>query len=237
MIMKINKIYILVMGVIFMFGAVTCVPIGELQEDSRTVELSGAQSAEIEFVFSAGEIELYGGAQELLEGVFEYNVEKWKPEIDHQIRESKAFLSVRQGDSTGIPAGNGKNSWDIYLNEKIPIDLIMNMGAGEGDLNLQDIDLRSLEVDMGVGDLSVNLSGRYQHEVNVFINGGVGSTTLYLPRDIGVMVKVDKGLGSISSRDFIKKGDFLVNEVYGETEAEVKVNIDTGIGSITLKLR
>lgn len=235
--MKTDKIFILEIMVILMVGMASCVPVGELQEDSRTVELSGAQSAEIELKFGAGEIELYGGAKELMEGIFEYNVEQWRPEIDHRIRDSRSFLSIQQGDSHGIPAGNGKNFWDIYLNEQIPIDLNMDMGAGEGDLNLQDINLRSLDVDMGVGDLSVDISGNYQHDVDVYINGGIGSTTLYLPRDLGVMVRADKGIGSISSRDFIKKGDVLVNEVYDGDEVQVKVNIDTGIGSITLKLR
>ncbi|HZX10044.1 MAG TPA: toast rack family protein [Acidobacteriota bacterium] len=235
--MKTNKIYILGIIVIFILGAFACLPIGELKEDLRTVELGTATSAEIELKFGAGEIEIYGGAEELLEGVFEYNVEQWRPEIDHQVRDSRAFLSIRQGDSTGIPAGKGKNSWEIYLNEQIPIDLIMDMGAGEGDLNFEDIDLRSLEVDMGVGDIKVDISGTYQHDMNVYIDGGVGAITLYLPRDIGVMVKADKGIGSISSRDFIKKGDTLVNEIYGETDVEIKVNIDTGIGSISLKLR
>lgn len=235
--MKTNKIYILGIIVIFILGMFACLPIGELQEDLRTVELGTATSAEIELNFGAGEIEIYGGAEELLEGVFEYNVEQWRPEMDHQVRDSKAFLSIRQGDSTGIPAGEGKNSWEIYLNERVPIDLIMDMGAGEGDLNFEDIDLRSLEVDMGVGDIKVDISGTYQHDMNVYIDGGIGAITLYLPRDTGVMVKADKGIGSIRSRDFIKKGDALVNEIYGETDVEIKVNIETGIGSITLKLR
>lgn len=235
--MKTSKFSFFGTIIFFMLGTFACVPIGELQEDLRTIELDGAESAEIKLKFRAGEIGLYGGAQELLEGVFEYNVDLWRPEIDHQIRNSKAFLSIKQGDSSGIPAGNGKNSWEIYLNEQIPLDLIMDMGAGEGDLNLEDIDLRSLEVDMGVGDLSVDLSGNYQNDVDVYINGGVGATTLYLPRDIGVRVQADKGIGSISSRDFVKKGDSLVNEAYGETNIEINVDIDTGIGSITLKLR
>lgn len=235
--MKINRIIILGITTIFLLMEVTCVPIGELQEDSRTVELKGAQSAQVELQFAAGEIKLSGGAKELLEGVFEYNVEQWRPEIEHQIRNSKALLSIKQGDSKGIPAGNGKNYWDIYLNEQIPVDLIIDTGAGKGDLNLRPINLRSLEVDMGVGDLSIDLSGRYQHDVDVSIDGGVGSITLFFPREIGVMVQADKGIGTIDSKGFIKKRDFLVNEAYGKTDVEIRVEIDTGIGSIKLKLR
>jgi hypothetical protein len=235
--MKINKSIGFVVSISFMLSLISCIPVGELQEDFRSVKLQGAKSAEIELDFGAGELEVFGGAEELMEGVFQYNIELWKPEIENQMTESKAFLSVRQGNSSGIPAGNGKNFWDISLNEKIPIDLIVDIGAGEGDLHLQSLNLRSLNIDMGVGDLSVDLSGFYSEDVEVLIDGGVGSTTVYLPRDIGVMVHVDKGIGSINSRDFIKKGDHLVNEAYGKTENVVRVDIDTGIGSITLKLR
>jgi len=235
--MKINKSTGFVALTFFIFSFISCIPVGELQEDSRSVKLQGAETAEIELDFGAGELEVFGGADELMEGVFQYNIELWKPEIENQMRDSKAFLSVRQGNSSGIPAGNGKNFWDIFLNEKILIDLIVDMGAGEGDLHLQSLNLRSLNIDMGVGDLSVDLSGFYSDDVEVLIDGGVGSTTVYLPRDTGVMVHVDKGIGSISSRDFIKKGDHLVNEAYGKTENVVRVDIDTGIGSVTLKLR
>jgi hypothetical protein len=191
----------------------------------------------VELKFKAGEIKVYGGAEELMEGMFEYNIEQWRPEIKFHSSGSRGFLSVNQGDSSGIPAGNGKNIWGIYLNEEIPIDLDMDLGAGEGDLNLQHLNLRTVLVDMGVGDLRVDVSGSYLHDVDVTIDGGVGSITLLLPRAMGVMVHADKGLGSISSRDFIRKGDSLVNEVYGKTDVNIRVDIDAGIGSIQLKLR
>ncbi len=234
--MRINKLYGMGLMVFLLFVASSCIPTGELQEDSRKVDLEGAQSVEVKIEFGAGEIEVSGGAEGLMAGVFQYNVEQWRPEVDYRVRDNRGFLSVRQGNSSGIPAGNGKNLWDIYLNEQIPVDLIIDMGAGEGDLNLQHINLISLDLDMGVGELNVDLSGKYLHDVNVSIDGGVGSTTLFLPRDIGVMVKASKGLGSMSSKGFIKKGDTLVNEAYGKTDVEINVKIDTGIGSITLKL-
>jgi hypothetical protein len=223
--------------IFLLFASVTCVPIGELQEDSRTVELKGARAVEARFYFGAGQIEMFGGTKHLLEGVFEYNIQRWRPEIDYRIEGSRGFLSVRQGDSAGIPAGNGRNFWDIYLNEDIPLDLIIDMGAGEGELDLKDLNLTSLDIDIGVGELEVDISGRYEIDLDVVIDGGVGSTTVYLPRDTGVIVQVDKGIGSISSRDFIKKGKYFVNEAYGKTDVEIRVDIDAGIGSITLKLR
>ncbi|MCD6517067.1 MAG: hypothetical protein J7L72_06585 [Candidatus Aminicenantes bacterium] len=234
---KIKMVLELAVLFFLLFVSVTCIPIGELQEDSRTVELEGARFVEARFYFGAGQIEIFGGTKNLLEGVFEYNIERWRPEINYRLEGAKGFLSVRQGDSSGIPAGNGRNYWDIYLNEDIPLDLMIDMGAGEGELDLKALNLTSLDIDIGVGELEVDISGRYQNDLDVVIDGGVGSTTVYLPRDTGVIVQADKGIGSISSRDFIKKGKYLVNEAYGKTDVEIRVDIDAGIGSITLKLR
>lgn len=83
---------VLELAVLFflLFVSVTCIPIGELQEDSRTVELEGARFVEARFYFGAGQIEIFGGTKNLLEGVFEYNIERWRPEIDHGQTEWKS---------------------------------------------------------------------------------------------------------------------------------------------------
>ena len=218
-------------------GLAACVPVGELQEETRSVEKGAAVSALVELAMGAGEFRVSGGARELFEGTFAYNVEKWKPEITYHVSGDRGRLHVRQGKSSGIPAGKGRNRWEIYLNEEIPLDLVIDFGAGEGRLNLEGLDLRSVNVDMGVGDLTIDLSGPRAHDMDVKVDGGVGAATLYLPSDIGVRVVVDKGIGSIDANGFVKRGGAFTNSAYGESEIEMDVSIDAGIGSIDLRLK
>lgn len=214
-----------------------CVPVGELQEETRMVEKGEVERVDVTIEMAAGELRIQGGSKALFEGDFGYNVDKWKPDIDYHTLGKQGILKVRQGKVSGIPAGEGKNRWDIYLNEEVPLNMRVNFGAGEGKLDLRGLILDSLAIDMGVGDLSVNLTGEHSQDLDVSIDGGVGSATVYLPKDLGVRVQVDKGIGSVKAIGFNQRGSVYTNDAYGEVEITIDVQVDAGIGTIDLRLR
>lgn len=235
--MNITKHIYLIIAPFLIVILPACVPVGELQEDTHTIELGEAESVDVTIDMAAGELRIQGGSKALLEGAFHYNVDKWKPDISYRILGKQGVLKVHQGKVSGIPAGEGKNSWDIYLNEKVPIEMRVNFGAGEGRLDLRGLVLKSLIINMGVGDLNVNLTGVHAQDLDVRIDGGVGSATVYLPRNQGVRVGVDKGIGSVSAVGFNKRGSMYTNDAYGESGVTIDVQIDAGIGTIDLRLR
>ncbi len=224
-------------AILTLFLLNACVRVGDFQEETRNFPLEGHSAAEVFLNMGTGELRVQAGARELLEGIFSFNVEDWRPEFEHTTRGDSVQLTVRQGDVKGIPMGKSKNRWDIYLNESIPLDLKIDFGAGEGRLDLRGLILNSLEIDMGVGDLNVDLSGKLDRDLHVLIDGGVGSATVYLPEDIGVKVYIDKGIGSVDARGFTKRGDVYTNAVYDDSAVTLSVDIDTGIGNIDLKLK
>jgi hypothetical protein len=215
----------------------TCVGVGETEVETKTIELGNAESAVVVLDMGAGELEVHGGARELLEATFTYNVDKWKPKIDYDSSSSRSALKIRQGSTDGIPFGDTKNRWDISLSETIPIDLTIEMGAGQGILDLRDIQLSALDIDGGVGELSLDISGERDRDLDVDIDGGVGSATIYLPEDIGVNVHVDGGIGSVNAPDMIKRNGLYTNDAFGKSDVTITVRIDAGIGSIDLKTR
>jgi len=185
----------------------------------------------------AGEFSLEGGARDLMEGYFEYNVDQWKPEVDYFVSGQKGRLTVEQTGRTGIPLGDSKNRWDVNLSQDVPIDLKIDLGAGEGHLDLRGLDLRDLDIDMGVGELTVDLTGDLKENLKVNIDGGIGSATIYLSEDVGVRVKVDGGIGSVDARGLHKNDHTYTNDAYGESEISINIEIDAGIGSIDLRLK
>ena len=235
--MKSIKILKILFLTVLFVGFWACYPTGNIQEETRTVELGKAESVEIDLDMGAGELRLYGGAGELMEGSFVYNVERWKPEIDYTISGSRGLLKIRQGKSSGVPIGKRRNRWDISLNDNVPLDIRVDFGAGEGKLDLRGLMLKSLNIDMGVGSLTVDLADEWEQDMDVSIEGGVGSATVYLPEDIGVRVKVDKGIGSVHARRMNKEGHVYTNDAYGKTEVSIDMDIEAGIGSINLKLK
>jgi len=224
--------------VTLLLGSVSaCVEVGELREDYHAVKLERAQTVEARFKMSAGELSLKGGARDLMEGYFEYNVDLWKPDVDYFVSGRKGRLSIKQTGRTGIPIGNSKNKWDINLCRDVPIDLKIDFGAGEGHLDLRRIDIRDLDIDMGVGELTIDLTGELKENLKVNIDGGIGSATIYLSKDVGVRVKVDGGIGSVDARGMRKNDHTYTNDAYGKTDITINIEIDAGIGSIDLRLK
>ncbi len=224
--------------VVLLLGALSaCVEVGDLREDYHAVKLERAQTVEARFKMSAGEFSLKGGARDLMEGYFEYNVDQWKPDVDYFVSGQKGRLTVEQTSRSGIPLGDSKNRWDVNLSEEVPIDLKIDFGAGEGHLDLRGIDLRDLDIDMGVGELTIDLTGELMEDLKVNIDGGIGSATIYLSENVGVRVKVDGGIGSVDARGMYKNDHTYTNDVYGETEITINIEIDAGIGSIDLRLK
>jgi hypothetical protein len=182
----------------------------------------------------AGELKLAGGATELLDADFTYTSPRWKPEVDYDISGDQGTLRIRSPEGSG--QGHGRYIWDIRLSNKVPIELVVHLGAGKTDLALGTLSLHEVEVNMGVGETVVDLTGDWTHDVKARIHGGVGLATVRLPRDVGVKVHAKGGIGEIRRGELMVKGDAFVNDVYGKSPVTVFVDVEGGIGEIDLRL-
>jgi hypothetical protein len=216
--------------------AAGCAPYEEPQEssDSRSVELAGAQSARVEVDLGAGELWVEGGSNKLLEADFHYSVRAWAPVIKYDVSAGRGYLTVRQPPVHGFNTGHRQNRWDLHLNDKVPIDLRVNLGAGKGAFKLSGTALRRLNVEIGAGELQVDLTGVWDHDVDAEVHGGVGEATIRLPRDVGVRATATGGLGGINAQGLHKEGGYYVNDAYGKSDIHLRLNVTGGIGQINL---
>lgn len=236
--MSIQKLKTLCLVGLFLVSLGACVEVGDTIEDYHAVDLDRARFVEVRLKMSAGELFLQGGADKLMEGHFLYNVEAWKPEVDYSVSEGRqGRLTIEQESRQGIPIGDSKNRWEIDLGEDVPLEIRIDFGAGEGHLDMRDLNLRRLDIDMGVGELTLDLTGPRDNDVTVKIEGGIGSATLLLPEEIGVRVRVDGGIGSVDASGMDKSDHTYTNDAYGRTDVSIEVEIDAGIGSIDLRLK
>ena len=130
--------------------------------ESKLVDPQNAQTVRAQLKMGAGELNVTGGADRLMEGDFSYNVSEWKPKVSYDVRAKKGELLVKQGG--GVDArldGKVRNEWDISFNEEVPTDLVVKMGAGESDLDLDSLTLKGLDLKMGAGKSTVDLTGDY----------------------------------------------------------------------------
>jgi hypothetical protein len=225
-----------ILGCVLALTVSGCEDMGDLTTSTQSVEAAGAESVEVNLKMGAGEMRVSGGAQALMEAEFTYRSRRRPPEVDYYVSGGRGVLTVRHRRSGGPFFGSSKNEWDVRLNGRIPLKLEVDLGAGESRLDLSELDLRALTIDMGVGEMKLDLRGRYAQDLDVSIDGGIGSGTIYLPGDAGVRVRVDGGIGSVHAPDFSKNGHFYTNDAYGKAPLTIDVSVDAGIGSIDLRL-
>ncbi|MDX9954328.1 MAG: toast rack family protein [Anaerolineae bacterium] len=233
--------------------------VGELQRTSQVVELArvddlgDGSDLRVLITMGAGELDVDGGADELLEAEFAYNILEWAPEIEVQ----NGRLQVAQPSSRNMPFNEEvRYEWDLSFNDTVPMLFRAEIGAGSGDLDLGSLRVRTVDLKLGAGDMTVDLNGNrtlerldadlgagqfdldlrgdWEQDVDVNVRGGLGETTIQLPQNIGVRVRVDKGLGSVSTQGLTRDGNDYVNSLYGESEVTLYVSVQAGIGEVNL---
>jgi hypothetical protein len=211
--------------------------VGKMQRESKSVDPKDAQSARAQLKMGAGELNLAGGADQLMEGDFSYNVSEWKPEVSYGVSGDEGKLVVRQGGAEGSNlTGEARNEWEIRLNDELPTDLVVQIGAGESNLDLDSLSLMGLKLQMGAGKTTVDLTGDYARSFDASIQGGVGEATVMLPSGVGVKAKAQGGLGKINAEGLKRVGNSYVNDAYGESDVTLKVNVQGGVGQINLEV-
>ncbi len=207
---------------------------GPLQHDSFSVERDASQFLRVSLNMGAGNLRLSGGAAKFLEGDLDYNVDSWRPVLKYSTAAGHGNIDISQPGAHHGQAGNVKYEWGLRLANDVPLDLSVHFGAGEAHLDLGSLFLRSVDVEMGVGRLDMDLRGATRRDYDVRIRGGVGEATVRLPRDAGVYAKAVGGIGSIRTTGLRKEGDHLVNDAYDRSKASIHLDVQGGIGAINL---
>ncbi|MCB0156112.1 MAG: hypothetical protein KDF65_15055 [Anaerolineae bacterium] len=232
--------------------------VDELRTESRVIEKEGVTTGRATIAMSAGELAISGGAEELMDATFTYNVDEWTPEISYAAADKQGNLSIHQPamNFDGIPTDEIRNSWQIKLNDEVPLDLNLELGAGAGELDLHELTLERLAVkagagetkinlagssvprlniDAGVGSMTVDLTGEWQNDLKAVIRSGIGELIVKLPREAGVRVSVSQGMVTeLTTRGLTAKGQSFVNEAYGQSPVTLDIELEGGIGQITL---
>ncbi len=205
---------------------VPTIEVGEIQEERHTVPLVGDQPADVDIIFGAGRLQLEAGVSDkLLSGSFQYNVERWAPEITQEGPD----LTIRQGgdqEKWGIPSGVMRNRWELELSPQVPLALNIRAGAGEGELDFTDLMISELDVDLGAGDFVLRFDEPYLVPMD-HLTLDTGASRIEL---LGVgnaspeMMRLQGGVGDISV------------DLTGAWSRSTEIIVRAGAGAVTLHL-
>ncbi len=210
--------------------------IGEINtiEINENLQTNGNTGLVIEM--GAGELDIRGGANSLVEGSIRTNLTEWEP----QITKTDETITISQELNT-VPVQPGNkivNEWDLQLGGQT-MDLVIRAGAYEANLDFSGVALNSLEIADGAsnanvlfaspnpvsmqtftyrtGASDVELTGLANANINTLtFLGGAGSATLDFSGELmgNMQVEINGGVGQIRIR--VPEGTRCILHTQGE---------------------
>jgi len=199
---------------------------GELQDKQESIPLGEAESATVELFFGAGELSVKAGEpDQLFSGHFRYNVEEWEPKVAYR----NGTLTIEQGSNEGNwgwPTGNVRNEWELGFSPEIPLEMNLEIGAGEGDLDFTGLQLAELNLDIGAGDFEVRFDEPNEAEMSHF------------SLDVGASKLEVTGLGNAGPEQAEIAGGVgdITLDFTGDWSHSASIEVSTGVGALTLRL-
>lgn len=135
--------------------------------------------------------------------------------------------------------------WLINLSANVPLELMIESGLGDFELDFQELLIADLQLKTGVGNGTITLA-QPEQSYRVTLQHGVGDTTVVLPEGAAVRVEVEMGIGNvrasenlerISDTDESELGDKGVweTENFNAADEQIILIFDGGIGDLTLQ--
>ncbi len=204
-------------------------PTGPDEHSSEKVPLGHAETASINLKIGAGDLHVTGGAADLVDGDFTYNVPSWKPVVISNASASDTNVSIEQ--QSGNSQGHGHNDWTVKLNDSVATRLKLEFGAGSGHLALGSLNLQRLDVHLGVGDVEIDMRGKLKQDCTATLEGGVGRMRVHLPSDARIEADLTKGIGGIDVKGMDQQDGRYFHQ--GSANAKtIHLHASSGVGSI-----
>ena len=191
-------------------------------KESITVADPKSNQTRLTLSFGAGKLTLSPGPsrENLVDGTAIYNVKELQPEI----QKNGNNIEIRQGDFKSLPPfDNLKNEWDLKVGST-PLDLVVQAGAYEGDLELGGLALKSLTVKDGASHVDLSFLEPNQTEMSL-LRYETGASDVKL-----------KGLANanFSTLTFSGGAGNYTLDFSGELQRDATVTVESGLGNLSL---
>ncbi len=223
--------------------------------------LDGATEADVRINASVGALYLEGlsDSNNLIEGsVFAGGNDSITQ--DFEIDDGTAYYELKSHLSGSLPfiidLNNNDYTWDLVLNDEVPLVLDITLGAGQSNLDLTKLTVSELDVEIGFGQAIVNLpDGEYEGrieggvgqtdvslpnegEIQLRVDGGVGEIVIHVAEGMAVKARVDRGIAGLSvPSNYSQSNDTYISPGYASAMNRVELNLDLGIGNIAIRER
>ena len=137
---------------------------------------------------------------------------------------------------TGLNLSTGASESLIQVSEPSTASMsLARFEVGAADFtarSLGNLNAERIEVDAGVGSITLWLDGEWRRDARVGIDMGLGALELRVPEEIGLQLRKDSFLTSLDSEGLVKRGETYQSLNWENAARKVTVDLDAAFGSV-----
>lgn len=198
---------------------------------------AGSTRGTVTVEMSAGRLQAGGASAALVEASLDQR--NWPDSMRPEFTADGDQVTIRQSSLHGFSLGGLTNqTWTLKLTDQVPLDLTLDVGAGDINLDLSAYKLESLRYNAGAASSTIVL-GDKSPQTSVILKAGAASTTVEVPKAAGVRVTATTGIGStnLGSLGYSKEGRTYTSPNYDTAASKIDIEFTGGVGSFNLEPR
>ena len=226
-----KRAQIIIVSLLFACAVTALSAAQNLQKLHETQKKTNEQELLVEIDYALGDFMLNKSKPgEIYNVTLEYDPEIIIPEVLYDRKNRRGFLEIRGRDEDDDDSVNMRdrdaNRWDVKLNPDLPTRLSIDVGLGDGIMELGGMNITDMNLSNGLSSTELNFSEPVKNAVDEMeLETGLGK---FRAKNLGNAkfkeLSFDCGLGS-ATLDF-----------HGVSAERSEVTVDVGLGSVTLIL-
>lgn len=193
---------------------------------------SSIQEAVLQMTAAAGVFDIRGKTDDLL--FFRRNGRVGMYEMTSQVEGEKCTLHLRMREKS-FRSGDEGNQVIMRLNDLPVWSLDLDVGAAELDFDLSEYRVQEVDLDGGAASMKMRFGSR-EKNVNIDIDAGASSITLFIPREAGCKVDMDTFITGRTLEGFERtaRGEYQTIG-YNETSVRFFIKLDAAVSDLKIE--
>ena len=188
---------------------------------------NGEEHLEVSVTYGVGELRLSAGPENLLYRTrLTFDEDAATPVNEYRDGELRVGISQYRGNALRFKEWSSEGAFDVELSPRVPMDLDLEFGAVQADLDFTGLSLTSLELETGASESSVHMDepNAVVMDQASFHVGAADFNISGLGNFNARRISVEAGVGSVTL------------ELGGTWAQESELEIEMGLGSLELRI-
>lgn len=156
--------------------------------------------------------------------------------LDLEFGAVRAEVDLGGLSMSALELSTGASETTLRVSEPNPEPMrraVIEAGAARFDAqSLGNLNADRIQVDAGLGEMTLGFDGEWRRDARVDVDVGMGSLDLRFPRGLGVRLVMDSFLTSLDPQGLIKEGEAYLSPDWDTAERKVDVRIDSAVGRV-----